>query len=96
MNPGWTGNDAANMFDGTSGVLKPGEEITLQLTALVNLDELTPTSHWRKQTRPAATTQLPDSPATKEPSAIFPILAPTQLEPIRKLMATREDSTIQR
>ena len=33
------------MFDGTSGLLKPGEQIVIQFVAEVDVDQLTTTSH---------------------------------------------------
>ena len=49
FNAAWDGNldgvGNANLFDGTSGLLAPGEQIVVRFTAEIDVDQLTTTSH---------------------------------------------------
>ena len=45
LNSSYNGNSVVNFFDGTSGLLKPSEQITIRLQIEVDLDHLTTTSN---------------------------------------------------
>lgn len=64
FNINWDGNlnhtGDANMFDGDSGWLQPGEQIVVQFTVEVDIDQITPSSH-NQMTAGAAYDETPSS-----------------------------------